>query len=651
MPSRTGHGLFSRPLAGFGGLCRELYIVLGNRIGKADVFMAGALFFISLLGYALAGMVFLPRLRMGAALLCAYCAMLFISFYGVIVAGWMVPVAYALLYGGLGCLALGAAACLTGRRGLRKRVFCPELALYAGLCLLFALSVRGTLIQDHDSLSFWARSVRELFAFDTFYIRAGSTMFHQDYIPLLASLQYCIVRVFGWQDMYLSYTAIACVAVCAAAVCGLFAKRWMGLAAGLLTVLGYRAFGFDATNLRADGPMCLLFTAALVTLYGRQDDDATTFAPALCASAVLTGFKIYTGLLYATLVALAMLLQWRGLRKAGARSRAAEWMALCALLLAVLMEAAWSVKYNLCTLRAAGAQVTLGAVLAGNPRTSRLLHAFTPENLARFRVQAADTWEMYRTSGLGWMWLAWLPAAGLYLAAPSPKRRRFLGLTGWLLLAALIYVLGLFGSYFVQAETAGAAASYLATATTPLLVGAFFLTLWLAQTRAKAALALFVLGSAFTLCLAPPSLPSAEEPQYEGYAALARGFYQDEITLLPEDADKRAILIDCAWESSQIKSQSGKTHAYGYFALPVRVEEPLYFLYGDYTQLETFDGDALLERIQNDDSDLLLMRVEDELYWDEICYALDLPYDEAQSIGVYEIDRSDGGCTFTLREE
>lgn len=613
--------------------------------------MAGALFFFSLLGYALAGMVFLPRLRMGAALLCAYCAMLFVSFYGVIVAGWMVPVAYALLYGGLGCLALGAAACAASRRGLRKRVLCPELALYTGLCLFFALCARGALIQDHDSLSFWARSVKELFTFDTFYIRAGSTMFHKDYIPLLASLQYCIVRVFGWQDAYLSYVPIACAAVCAAAVSDLFAKRWMGLAAGLLTVLGYRAFGFDAMNLRSDGPMCLLFAAALITLYGRRDDEATAFAPALCASAVLTGFKIYSGLLYAALLALAMLFQWRGLRKAGASSRPAGWLALCALLLVLIMEVAWSAKYNLCSLRAAGAQATLGAVFAGNPRTGKLLHAFTQESIQRFQVQAAGTWDMYRASKLGWMWLAWLPAAGLCLAAPAQKRRRSLGLSGWLLLAALIYVLGLFGSYFVQAETADAAASYLATATVPLLVGALFLALWLTETRTPVACAAFVLGSAFALMLSPPSLPGAEEPRYVGVAALANGFYQDEITLLPEDAGKRAILIECTWEASEIKSQSGKTHAYGYFGLPVRVEEPLYFCYGDYTQLETFDGEALLERIQNDDADLLLMRVEDELYWDEICYALDLPYDEAQSIGVYEIDRSDGGCAFALREE
>lgn len=251
--------------------------------------------------------------------------------------------------------------------------------------------------------------------------------------------------------------------------------------------------------------------------------------------------------------------------------------------------------------------------------------------------------------GLGCLALG--AAAGLCLAAPAQRRRRSLGLAGWLLLAALIYVLGLFGSYFVQAETADGAASYLVTATVPLLVGALFLALWLTETRAPVACVAFVLGAAFPLVLSPPSRYSAEAPQYVGIAALANGFYQDEITLLPEDAGKRAILIECTWEASQIKSQSGKTHAYGYFGLPVRVEEPLYFLYGDYTQLETFDGDALLSRIQNDDAELLLMRVEDELYWEEICYALDLSYDEAQSIGVYEIDRSDGGCTFTLREE
>lgn len=613
--------------------------------------MIGALFFLSLLGYALAGMAFLPRLRMGGALLCAYCAMLFVSFYGVIVAGWMVPVAYALLYGGLGCLVLGAAACAADWRGLRKRALSPGLALYAGLCLIFALCARTFLIQDHDSLSFWARAVKELFAFDTFYIRTGSTIFHGDYIPLLASLQYSIVRVFGWQDAYLCYVPAACAAVCAAAVSDLFAKRWMGLAAGLLTVLGYRAFGFDALGLRADGPMCLLFTAALVTLYGRRDDEVASFAPALCASAVLTGFKIYSGLLYAVLLALAMLFGWRGLRKAGKSSRRVGWMALCALLLALTLEVVWSAKYNLCTLRAAGEQATLGALLAGNPRTGQLLHAFTPESMAQFQILAAGTWDMYRSSKLGWMWLAWLPAAGLWLAAPTQKRRRSIGLTGWLLLAALIYVLGLFGSYFVQAETAGAAASYLVTATVPLLIGAFFLALWLAETRTPVACAAFLLASAFALVLSPPSLPSAETPQYESAAALATGFYQDEITLLPEDAGKRAILIESTWEASQIKSQSGKTHAYGYFGLPVRVEEPLYFLYGDYTQLEAFDGEALLERIYNDDAELLLMRVEDELYWDEIRYALDLPYDEAQPIGVYEIDRSGGECTFTLRNE
>lgn len=613
--------------------------------------MTGALFFFSVLGYALAGMMLLPRLRMGGALLCAYCAMLFVSFYGVIVASWMVPAAYALLYGGLGALALGVAACAANWRGLRKRALCPELALYAGLCLIFALCARTFLIQDHDSLSFWARAVKELFAFDIFYIRAGSTMFHTDYIPLLASLQYCIVRVFGWQDAYLCYVPIACAAVCAAAVSGLFSKRWMGLTAGLLTMLGYRAFGFDVLGLRADGPMCLLFAAALVTLYGRRDDDPTAFAPALCASAVLTGFKIYSGLLYAMLVALAMLFQWRGLHKAGASSRRVGWMALCALLLTLTMEVAWSAKYNLCTLRAAGEQVTLGTLFAGNPRTGKLLHAFTPESIAHFQTLAADTWNMYRASKLGWMWLAWLPAAGLWFAAPAQKRRRSLGLAGWLLLAALIYVLGLFGSYFVQAETAGAATSYLITATVPLLIGAFFLALWLAESRTPVACAAFILGTAFALMLSPPSLPSTEAPQYERGAALANSFYQDEITLLPEDAGKRAILIESSWEASQIKSQSGKTHAYGYFGLPVRVEEPLYFLYGDYTQLETFDGDALLERIQNDDAEMLLMRVEDELYWDEIRYALDLPYDEAQPIGVYEIDRSGGGCTFTLREE
>lgn len=623
--------------------------------------MNGWLFFVSLLGFALMGMLLFPRLRVGAALLCSLCFMLFVAFYGCIMAEIMTPTACALMYGGLGCAVIGAVGAALNWRGLRQRALSPSLLIYLLLAVLAVITARHTLIQDHDSLSYWARAVKELFTFERFYIHADSTMFHMDYIPLLASLQYSIVRVFGWQDAFLTYVCAACVAASIAALCDLAPKRWMIPLMAALLFYAYGVFGFGLLDLRADGPMLLIFAAGLLTLLAREDDQPTAFLPALCVCAVLTGFKIYSGLMFAVIIAAAMLTESLHQHRHGRDCRpchATVWMTVAAAASIVLLQMGWSIRYNAAVAAAkSGADVALDQLLSGNPRTAQLLQSFTEEKLAQFWELAAQTLALYGRSQLVWMWPFALAALALSAFAPREKRAAVRRAFLWLFAAAIVYLLGLFGSYLVQAETFGAATTYLATASAPLMIAAVFFVFWLArgQMRTWGMVAAAGMTAGMIALFSPVQLwPNTAPQEYELYAGMAYEFYTEEIEgqLTEADAGKHALLIDCSYAASEVKSQSGKTHAYAYFALPVRVEEPIYYAYGDYTQLEDgIDGEEILRRLQSQQCELLILRIEDELYWDEIASALDLYGDSDGPVGVYDVTWEDGCAAFAFRGE
>ena len=604
--------------------------------------MTGMLFLISVLGYALGLMLLCPKVKAGAALMCAVCGMLFVSFWGVIMLEWMIPASYVLMYGGLLCLLAGVAAAIWNRRGLRERLVSPGLLFYVLGCVWVAVSVHGKLIQDHDSLSFWARAVKELYTFDQFYIHPGVNMYHMDYIPLMASLQYSIVRVFGWQDAYLCYVPAVCCIAGVAAMADLMPCKWRGLAAAVLTTLAFGAFGFSFTTLRADGPMLMLFTSAMACLFLRKDDDSF-LPPVLFAASVLTGFKIYTGLMYAALLSAGMLCLWLKNRK----NRALGWMLLVSVVMILALQMGWSVKYNLSIARLNGYEATLSQLLSGNPRTGALMNSLTPDNIEQFKQLAGNTFAMYAGSRLVWVWP--FVIAALALAFAKHENRAF-ALMGMLLLAGVIYLGGLFASYFVQSETAAAAVNYLSTASTPLLIASVLLVVALADSAVGYVLA--VLMAAGMLILNPPEFEQREEPAYVGFAALAYNYYNDELEglLTEEDVNRRAFIIDCTYEGTGM-SPSGKTHSYQYFALPMRVEEPVYYAYGDYVELDYhFDAEKLYNRVANSGCDLLLLRIEDDIYWDAVRDALGLWGDWDEPWGVYDISQEDGELIFTMRE-
>ena len=603
--------------------------------------MTGVLFFVALLGWALGLGMIRPRLQGGAAILCALCWMLFASFFGGILLGWLVPTAWLLMAGGLALLPVGAVHAAVKR----KKIFTPGLIFFVIASALLAVDAHGIVIQDHDSFSYWARAVKELYTFDRFYIQPGVNMFHLDYIPLLAGLEYSVVRVFGWQDAFMTYVPAACLTASVAAMADRIPRKGLALLAALLMSYAFRVFGFDPLALRSDGSMLLIFTAGLVCLYARSDDRAESLLPTLCAAAVLTGFKIYSGLMYAVVLLAAMACEAIRLR---GRKPAALWVSCgAALVLILLMQLGWSAKYNLCMAAMQGGEAQ--NVLGGNPRTAALLHSFTPENIAQFVTLAKGTFVSYVHSTLPWAFAFAL--AAVLVAWRTEKRGAVVRLMVFLLIAGVIYLLGLFASYFVQSETSGQSNVYLATASTPLVIAAVFCALWCLKTP-RSWLMPAAMAVGLVLLFSPARLFADSPKEYQLYAAHAYDFYTEELdgVLTPEDAGRRALLIDSTYASSEIRSQSGKTHCYQYFALPLRVMEPVYLHYGDYSQWEDFDAQHLLDRIENENCDMLIVRIEDDLYWEAVRDGLGLWGDWDEPVGVYDISQEDGEYLFTMRE-
>ena len=163
---------------------------------------------------------------------------------------------------------------------------------------------------------------------------------------------------------------------------------------------------------------------------------------------------------------------------------------------------------------------------------------------------------------------------------------------------------------------------------------------------------LAVMTGLLVFFLPPQQLLSGRPQTYQSYAALAHDFYTQEIDglLTEEDAGRHALLIESTAEALEITSRSGKTHAYQYFALPVRVEEPAYLIYGDYDQLDFVDEAFWHSLLIKGRCELLILRVEDELYWEDVRDALGLYGDNDGPVGVYDVAYENGVFTFTMRE-
>ncbi|NLO86569.1 MAG: DUF4293 domain-containing protein [Clostridiales bacterium] len=643
--------------------------------------LTGALFFVSLLGYALVCMSIFPKLKAGHALLSACAGMLFVSFYGVIALQLMIPTAYLLMIGGLFCFIGGMVGAMMNKRNLRSRVLSSGMLIYVLGSIAFALlSTHLRVSADHDALSYWARIVKELFTYDRFPIHANTTMYHSDYIPLFASLQYCIVKVFGWQDPYLSYVTFACMLTSACGIADHVRSKLWGLVAGGMSLYAIRLFGatyFTFGNIRADAPMVMLFTAAALCLIAEDDEPVNSWLPALLVASIIVGTKIYSGLMFSIVLAGIMLYKTIRSRKTLQKPNARKLLriSLAALALVLLMQLCWSGLYNYHSALAsyesnqAAALMhslpfdqerpafTLRYLFSGNPRTSELSSSLTPEKFRLVAGLIGSTWTAYTQSKLPYVWFFVLALIVLIFISAKKERRHITMTLASFLIMALIYVLGLFASYFVQAETSGAATTYLITASTPLMIaGLFYAVRAIAAKERKVQIAGLGLLGALFICMYPITTPGmilnklVNDRDARPKMNIAENFYtnmiDDDITA--DDSGKLALLLECSEDASYIGSSSFKTHAYQYYGMPLRVHV-FQYAYGDHLASETVNGEYILSTLDERRCELLLLRVEDEEYFSAFAAALGLAPDD-DPIGVYDIVRQSGKLSLVCRK-
>ena len=636
-------------------------------------------------------MLLFPRLKMGAALFSAVCCMLFASYVGVILMNWAIPVAYVLMVGGLICLAALLPLIALDHRNLRGRMLSVPFWAYLSLCSLFVFLTYGKMNTGHDDFSFWARAVKELFILNRSYFQAGNNMFHMDYIPMAASLQYCIVRVFGWQDAFLAYVPIACVITGICAMADFLLKKRYGVFFIVIALLYYPALAFEFGQLTADGSLSVVFCSALLCLCYRKDVHASSLLPVICAIAILPGLKIYSGLLFAVL--LTVLLLW-SVKKERAKppvefpkdvacstgpNRIPMRFAVLACCLMLFTQFSWSGYYHFQSRRMDYENIlaqasyenqslpedlqvpslTLRDIFAGNPRTSSLSSALTPEALDQVGDLIGITGTMYQKSYLPAALLFLLPL--LWIAWQSNGRDRTVVLTLLfsMLAAGILYTLGLFAGYFVQPEIYGGVITYLSTVHMPVILTALFVcvrsvSLHWDKAGKGAALCLLLSLLALPIVIQASHFPM---PRFkpvemnEGSVYHAKSFWEEEVSALlgEEDQQARAVLMDATWEATDITSKSSITHTYQYFALPMRVSV-WQFEWGNYEAAESITRDFLVDAVKASRSNLLILRTDDFMYEDAFALALDVETD-ADMPWVFDVGRENGEVIFTQRNE
>ena len=455
--------------------------------------MTDGWYFASLLGWALAWMALVRPLRLGQALLCAVCGMLLTAYLGVIVLPLRQVTAYFLMAGGLAALVVGLVLLLLNKRQLRQRVLRPSLLIWLLLCAGCFLALKDVLITDHDSYSYWMRIVRELYTDGRFPIHMDTNMSHTDYFPMLAALQYCVVQVFGWQDAGLLMVIASAILAACMAMGDLLEGTWLPALTGAVLAYLFSAFGLTVFSTRGDGPMAALLAAGLLCLFFRRDDRPASWLPSLCAAAVLTGMKIYSGLLFALVIGASMLFSIHGVKRSGQPLWALRWMSWLAVLLPIIVHFSWSILYHyhsqlayeqaelakaaygLTPAVSSVSAPSLASLLGGNPRTGELMGSLGSGLWARLQPLVAQFGDSLWHSAYPWLLAGVVLVIVLAAFQPKARRRRTLGALLALAVAALCYTLGLIAGFVVQEEIAVVALNYMNTALTPVLLLFVFL--------------------------------------------------------------------------------------------------------------------------------------------------------------------------------
>ncbi len=264
--------------------------------------MIGSLFFISILGYALFIKYMFKKISTGSSIFSAFCWMVAVSYVFVFLLGLSRPTAYGLMYGGIFAFCFFSVYFyVKNRHVLREFFLTPSFAVFCVFTIFAILVLHHANFKYHDDFSFWGRAVRELYTFDQPYFTPYTTMAHMDYHPAFASLQYTVVRAFGWKNEYLYYIIAACMISTLSLLtdyCKVKRYSHAMIVCGLFVYLFPVAYiTYTISFLGTDGSLALLFTGGLISWLFRSDTTFPSLFPLISAAFILPGVKLYSGLL------------------------------------------------------------------------------------------------------------------------------------------------------------------------------------------------------------------------------------------------------------------------------------------------------------------------------------------------------------------
>lgn len=606
-------------------------------------------FFISLLGYGLFIKLLFPRLKMGVSMFCAFICMAILSYTFMIVLGIFVFSAYLLMYGGI------IAFFVTGIIGwskYKKNKYCFlnkldffVIFVYMACVICFVVLLSDGVLKMHDAYSFWARASRELYLFDKDYFNADTNIEHWDYNPIFATLQYAITKVFGWRTKYLYYVIIGALTTSLCAIIELIKSYRSKLAFILLSIYFYPmiAITYSTTFLGADGPMALLFVTAVLCWHSREKDDFTSVLPLILATIILPSVKLYSGLMLS--VVLGVMFFTSILKN---KDRILK-IGFAVMVIGILyMQFSWSAYYNYNVDKAIyersiavneyqGIETDnslekpvfrMSYLIKGNPRTKQLSTEINKDNvsemfqLCKKSIMRFVGGTLYNSS-LYIVTIVFLTMFAYIVLAKAERNagsRQMFHTIIWLWIAAIIYLLGMFGTYLVQPGTANEPIRYIGVVVIPMVISLLYYACKYWDEKGK--LISEISQKILLIVLLILMLDCKPEKVLEAYSAgksleykpatYVKNVLENELNEIWElfSDEERVLIIDNKEENKGLGS-SGVIYAYRYYALPRR-GTALYFEFENKETIENTDDDFWERTLRQNRIDKIIVMSDDK---------------------------------------
>lgn len=562
----------------------------------------GICFFISLLGYTLLMKRLLPNIKIGSAFYSVYLGMLLCSYIFVILFNLYQLSAYIILYVGILLLIVIFILNFVKKDKFLSSQEIKMIIGTIGLLGLFIYLLGDGALKVHDAYSFWGRAAKELYTFDKFYINPESNMSHTDYNPIMASLQYCITRAFGWKEKYLFYPIIACVTVCFTMLCDFVKTFWGKVLFILMSLCCITFFGstFSTTFLGADLCLGLIFGTSAIRFVYRENDNIIEMLPILLSILILPAIKLYTGLLFSVILIVLMIVD-----KIEPFYKKKRYI-LIGLLCVLFMQLNWSVVYNYHIQKKNyvtennikeymgeeyedNFHLSIKELVKGNPRNDSFLNSIDNKDvtdnvkgLINQTLNIFNTQELYGVHLtviqtflvfiLGILYLRW---------TDKEQKERISKCIKIFGISIVLYIGGMFATYFVEPGTAAEPIRYIGIAVIPIIVLLYFSLFFnFKSKRNKNILFLIILIMIFNIryggvITKAYKANDSQEYIYAQYADKQMKNYINEIVEKFE-IDEKILLIDAYDDNFQNyiedKNISGISFAYLYMLLPRRAD-------------------------------------------------------------------------------